>query len=160
MPDASLDQNNWVERVLGLRLSGAAPRGDGRAGVRLTQALMVWNATRIDTRKQIEALQAAVLSTAKDEEDYVDILANIGNLDAVMERLDDSLGAKLSEIRTTPDPAEKARLSGEARKLVQALQGFVETDTLLADMNAGNGFMDLGVKPKLQTALAAMLDII
>ncbi|MGH7042960.1 MAG: hypothetical protein ACREFY_12625, partial [Acetobacteraceae bacterium] len=141
---------------LGIRPEGATPQAgrdrtapDPRAGVRLTQPLMSWNATRMVVGKQIDLLQNAILAASDEEEEYPDILANIGNLDAVMSRLDDSLSAKLSELRTAPDAAAKATAADYARKMVQGLQPYVADDELLADISGNNGFLPLDIKARL-----------
>lgn len=159
MSDTLALRNDWVKRVLGLGLNGRPPP-DPRTGVRLTRALMTWNGARVQVGQQIGLLQKAILAASSEEAEYPDILANIGNLDAVMDRLDDSLSAKLSELRTTPDPATKAAVSGEARKMVQELQSYVATDELLADIDGNNGFLTLDIKARLSQALAAMLQVI
>lgn len=159
MSDTLALRNDWVKRVLGLSPNGGAPP-DPRAGVRLTRALMTWNAARMQVGQQIDLLQNAILAASSEEAEYPDILANIGNLDAVMDQLDDSLSAKLSELRTTPDPAAKAAIAGEARKKVQQLQSYVAADELLADIDGNNGFLTLDIKARLSRALAAMLQVI
>lgn len=158
MSDALALRNDWVKRVLGVSPNGTPP--DPQAGVRLTRALMTWNAARMQVGQQIDRLQKAILAASSQEAEYPDILAHIGNLDAVMDRLDDSLSAKLSELRTTPDPAAKAALAEQARKKVRALQSYVATDELLADIDGNNGFLALDIKASLSRALAAMLQVI
>lgn len=137
---------------------GAQPKGD-EAGVRLAKGLLVWNQTRSYVGQQIAKLQAAILTGMKDEPDFEDIKANIGNLEELLETLDDSLSDQLSLLRGAADPAKKAVLSDEARAIVARFQKYVAEDDLMNDID-DNGFIPLDIKPKVTAALAAVLKTI
>jgi hypothetical protein len=150
----------WVERVLGYSVAAAAAtaRPNG-AAVRLTKGLLLWNNTRGYVSRQIKTLQQAILADMQDEPDFDDIKANLGNLEEMLEVLDDSLADKLGELHATADPARKAVLSGEARAIVTRFQQYVANDGLVNEID-DNGFVSLDIKPKVSAALAEILQMI
>lgn len=170
MPAEADAKSEWVERVLGYRVSAAQtsaqnlaqnpavdmpkPGNRNQAGVRLAQGLLIWNAARRYASEQVKALQQVILKDARDEADFKAIEASVGNLDDLLESLDDSLSKKLDELRETTDPARKAVLSGEAVVIVDRFQTFVDGDSLMNDID-DNGFMPLDIKAKITAALAA-----
>jgi hypothetical protein len=163
MSDDPSVKNAWVERVLGCRISapGDAPTQEGRgAGVRLTQALMLWNQARSNIGKQVETLQKAILAASAEDEAYPDIVDGIGNIEAVLSLLDDELLEVLSAIRATQDVAEKAKLSGRARDIVKRCQAAAAADALLADIDTKNGFVTLDIKSQVTGTLAKVLEMI
>ena len=160
-------KKEWVERVLGIQFAGntssmieakqpAKPQG---SAVRLAQGLLVWNSTRSYVGQQIAKLQGAILADMQHEPDFEDIKANIGNLEELLETLDDSLSAKLGELRGTTDLAQKAKLSDEAKVIVARFQSYVAEDALMNEID-DNGFVPLDIKPKVTAALAAVLQTI
>ena len=156
-----IEKETWIEHVLGVRLDGGAPHPDDRrAGVRLTQAMMLWNSTRMQVGKQINTLQSAILAAAEGDEQYPDIVDGVANLEDVMNHLDDSLGDVLSAIRATPDWKEKAALSKQARDIVKRVAAYVAGDALLADIDTKNGFVTLEIKPKVTQALSTILQML
>jgi hypothetical protein len=160
-------EKQWVERVLGVRFA-AATSGSAKpteatrpqsASTRLHQGLLIWNNTRSYVGQQITKLQQAIVSEMRDEPDIKDIVANIGNLEEPIDKLDDSLTDKLSELRATTDPAQQAALSNEARAIVARFQKYVAEDGLMNEID-DNGFIPLDIKPKVTAALAAVLQTI
>jgi hypothetical protein len=150
----------WVERVLGYKFPAAAA-GNGaarpqKAGVRLTEALMTWNRTRSYVGQQITKLQQEILAQTQDEEDFDEISANVGILEDLLDLLDDSLSAKLSEVRAAADPAAKATLSEQAKDIVVGFQKKVAADPLMNRID-DNGFVDLDIKPTVNAALVEVL---
>lgn len=149
----------WVTRVLGVHLgqppsppNTGTPKG---AAVRLAQAMIEWNSTRVFVGAQVRQLQAAILEATSTLENHDAIKANIGNLDALLETLDDSLTVKLNELRATDDEAQKRRLSEEARGIVAAFQKFTAEDALMNAID-DNGFLPLTIKSRV----VASLDIV
>jgi hypothetical protein len=156
-------KQQWVERVLGYRFpsgpNGAAgnatPGRRNEAGVRLAQGLLVWNGTRSRVAEQVKALQQAILAQSSGEADFGDIKAGIGNLDDILESLDDSLSDKLSELRGTTNPALKEAGSKEAAAIVARFEKFVAEDALINEID-DNGFVATDIKAKITAALAAV----
>jgi hypothetical protein len=160
-------EKQWVERVLGVRFAAAtsamakaaeSPRPQS-ASTRLHQGLLIWNNTRSYVGQQITRLQQAIVAEMRDEPDIKDIVANISNLEEPIDKLDDSLTDKLSELRATTDPAQQAALSNQARAIVAGFQKYVAEDGLMNEID-DNGFIPLDIKPKVTAALAAVLQTI
>jgi hypothetical protein len=129
---------------------GQAPKG---AVVRLAQALLEWNNTRSYVGQQVKALQDTILEATSTQPEFAVIKANIGNLETLLETLDDSLTAKLNELRTADEGEPKRRLSNEARDIVAKFQKFTADDPLMNAIDK-NGFLPLDIK----TRVAASLD--
>ncbi len=156
---ASLDaRREWVERVLAYRFPSVQGRPNG-AAVRLAKSLLLWNNTRSHVSQQIKTLQQAIRTQAADEPDFDDIDANLGNLEELLEVLDDRLTAKLNELRATSDPEEKRKLTAEARSIVTGYQKYVAEDGLVNDID-DNGFVPLDIKAKVTESLHAVLETI
>jgi hypothetical protein len=155
MSDSNSPKREWVERVLGYRFAPRASRPDG-AAVRLAVGMVEWNQTRSYVNQQIKRLQSAIASEMRDEPDIGDITANLGNLEDLLEVLDDSLGVKLGELRGTMDVAKKAVLSQEAKGIVARFQKYVAEDGLMNEID-DNGFIPLDIKPRVAAALDSVL---
>ncbi len=158
--EQSPDKKAWVERVLGIQF-GAAKDGTAKgrpagAAVRVAQGLLVWNSTRSHVGQQIAKLQQAILAQIPDDPDFEEVKANLGNLEELLEWLDDSLSGKLNELRGTSDPERKAAISAEARAIVEGYQKRVAIDELINEID-DNGFVALDIKPRVTAALAEVL---
>jgi hypothetical protein len=140
-------------------LGTPAPARPAGAVVRVAQALLLWNDTRSHVAQQIKTLQQAIIDQIPDDPDYEEIKANLGNLEELLEWLDDSLGDKLNALRGTTDAAEKVKLSEEARQIVIGFQQRVASDGLMNEID-DNGFIALDIKPRVTAALAGVLDAI
>jgi hypothetical protein len=155
----------WLARVLGYHRQGASGRADQSAqtadpgAARLDKGVLLWNSTRSYVGQQVSRLQQAILSDAQDEPDFDEIKANLGNLEEVLEVLDDSLSKKLGELRGATDPATKATLSAEARAIVARFQKYLAEDGLMNDIDQ-NGFVELDIKAKVSAALTAVMQTI
>lgn len=149
----------WIERTLGFQFLAAASTRPEGAAVRLAKGLLVWNSTRSYVSGQLKILQQKILKDTQDESDFDDIKANVGNIEELLEVLDDSLSDKLGELRGTTDPATKTTLSAEAKQIVIRFQKYVAEDKLMIDID-DNGFIPLDIKPKVSAALAAVAQII
>ena len=168
MSDGMIARAEWVERVLGLKVS---ERQDGsntttaKAGpskgqaVQLAKGMILWNQTRVHLGQEVRKLQGAILDRTKQEADAALIQANVGKLEAVLELLDDRLTEHLNALRGTTDPAEKQALAAQARKLVQEYQAEAAANDLLNEID-DNGFVALDIKSRVTTTLAMMMTII
>jgi hypothetical protein len=153
-------KNAWIERVLGVRV-GTGSGGPGqKAGVRLTQALILWNQTRSYVGQQVTALQRAILEASAEEEEYPDIVAGIDNLETVMSLMDDELLDVLSTIRATKDEGEKVKLLEQAHAIVKRCQGKAEGNGLLDDIDTKNGFMTLDIKQRITGTFTQVLELL
>jgi type I site-specific restriction endonuclease len=129
------------------------------AGVRLAKGVLLWNETRRFVAGQINSLQQVIVKETQDDPDYDEIIANLTNLDVVMEHLDDRLTEKLGEIQAESDPSAKSKLSDQARKIITDMQAYVAADELMADID-DNGFTQTAIKPRVEQTLAAILETI
>lgn len=147
----------------GPAMQGATPP-DGaarspRAGVRLTEALMIWNRTRSYVGQQVTRLQQEILAQTQDEEDFDEISANVGILEDLLDLLDDSLGEKLSELRAATEPAAKAALSQQAKDIVISFQNKAAENKLIKRID-DNGFVELDIQPTVKATLIEVLKCI
>ncbi len=163
-------RREWIERVLSVQFAapsvtgqsiqsgaqGQAPKG---AVVRLAQALLEWNNTRSYVGQQVKALQDTILEATSAQPEFDTIKANIGNLEALLETLDDSLTAKLNELRSADEGAAKTKLSNEARDIVAKFQKFTADDPLMNAID-DNGFLPLDIKPRVVASLDEVMKTI
>jgi hypothetical protein len=157
MPDAA--QDAWVDRVLGVRLETRGSARPGGAAVQVAKGLLLWNSMRSYVVQQVKQLQQAILNVTADEEDHDEIAQNIGNLEELLELLDDNLSDKLGELRGEPDLTRKAVLSRDARKIVQDYKARAITNELFNDID-NNGIIPLDIRSKVMTALDAVANTI
>ncbi len=154
-------QKVWVAQVLGVAFEGIAA-GGGRqeaAGVRLAKGVLLWNETRRYVVGQINVLQQAIVKDMQDDPELDDIIANLSNLDVVLEHLDDRLTEKLGEMQSESDTAAKGRLTDQAKGIIKDMQSYVSTDALMADID-DNGFVQTAIKPRVEQTLAVILHTI
>jgi hypothetical protein len=159
MAPASEEQRGWVQRVLGLGMGQSEQAAIEGAAVRLAKGMLLWNQTRGYVAEQIKALQSAILKQTAGEPDFAEIRDNLGNLEEILEVLDDRLTLKLNEMRASTDTAAKRQLSAEARVIVAQYQAYVEEDELMNDIDQ-NGFIPLDIKPKVTATLTTLLSTI
>jgi hypothetical protein len=159
MAPASEEQRGWVQRVLGLGMGQSEQAAIEGAAVRLAKGMLLWNQTRGYVAEQIKALQSAILKQTAGEPDFAEIRDNLGNLEEILEVLDDRLTLKLNEMRASTDTAAKRQLSVEARVIVAQYQAYVEEDELMNDIDQ-NGFIPLDIKPKVTATLTTLLSTI
>ncbi len=150
-------QGAWVLRVLGI--GGASQGAPGGAVVRLAKGMLLWNQTRSSVSQQVKTLQQAILKAAANVPEFDEIQSNIGNLEEILEILDDRLTVKLNELRGTTDAAEKQKLSEDARQIVAEYQTYAASDELMNDID-DNGFIPLTIKSQVITALDEVMSMI
>jgi hypothetical protein len=147
----------------GQTMQGATPPDSAtrspRAGVRLTEALMIWNRTRSYVGQQVTRLQQEIIAQTRDEEEADEISANVVILEDLLDLLDDSLSEKLSELRAAAEPAAKAALSEQAKEIVISFQNKVAEDKLMNRIDH-NGFVELDIKPTVTATLIEVLKCI
>ncbi len=158
MAETTEKQRQWVETVLGVRFAPTISQTEG-AVIRLGKAMQVWNATRGYVARQIKTLQDAIVVAAANEPDIDVIKSNLGNLDVLLEVLDDRLIGKMNELRGTADPAAKTKISEQARAIVVGYQKYVAEDRLVNDIDR-NGFVTTDIKTRVSASLAEVLKVI
>jgi hypothetical protein len=164
----------WVAQVLGVEtvsvkqapvladyvarsdaLHEEAPGTNG-AAVRLAKGMLLWNTVRAHVDDRIKVLQQAIVEQSQDESDFDEIKMNVGNLSIVLEHLDARLSHTLDALRATADTAQKQALSQKAREIVSDYQTYIETSSLMADID-DNGFVPIDVQAKTRACLTAIL---
>lgn len=126
------------------------------AGVRVAKGLLLWNGTRSYVSQQLAKLEDAIVAECSEEPDFDQIKANVGAINAVLDRLDDRLSEKLDQLRGTTDRQQKLAISNEAKQVVADYQRYIAEDELMADID-DNGFIPLNIKPRLVAVLDAVL---
>jgi predicted transcriptional regulator len=160
LADIAETKKAWVAHTLGVAIAGVGPQGRPEgAAVRVAKGLLLWNQTRSHIAQQVKTLQTAIIKQTQDEADFKEITANIHSLEDVLELLDDRLTEQLNALRMEFDPAEKAAISGRARKLVSEYQASVAANGLINAID-DNGFVPLDILPRVKSTLAAVLTTI
>ncbi len=171
---AGAAQREWVQRVLDVPMeataqpsgadsgtgggatNGAVPKGQV---IRLAQAMIVWNNTRTYVAQQVKQLQDTILEATSTQPNFDEIKANISNLEAVLEGLDDNLTVKLNQLRDNYENEAKDKISQEARGLVAKMQKFAAEDQLMNDID-NNGFVTLDIKARVTASLDEVMKTI
>ena len=84
-------------------------------------------------------------------------IANVANLEEILENLDDSLTGKLNELRAETDADKKAALSEAARASVRKMMAYAGSDSLMQVIDDQNGFMPLTIQARVSSALTEVL---
>ncbi len=129
--------------------------GSNGAAVALTKSVLLWDATRKYLESQIKPLQQAILEASSDEEDFDAIKSGTPVLEAVLERLDTRLSAKLNQIHGTPDQAIRVQLRKEAKDIVTEYQGYMASEPLVGALD-GNPFTSFDGVARVQATLKAI----
>ena len=133
----------------------AAPAPVKAAATFLT-ARKAWLATRQKVETDISKLQSSFSSAFKDHDMAADLEAAFQTrVESVLGKLDAELAEKLDAVSKTADPAQHAKLVGEARKIMQRYQDFVDSDPTLTEIDS-NPFVPLAIQKTLTTTLSAL----
>ena len=123
--------------------------------VAFTQTRLAWDQTRKAVQADLRKLEAEILARCKDESDFADIQVGAKTLYEMLDVLDERLIDKLDEALNATTPQTRQQLHLQAREIVDEYLEFVETDELVADIDA-NGFVDTAVRATLTTRLQDM----
>jgi len=123
--------------------------------VAFTQTRLAWDQTRKAVQADLRKLEAEILARCKDESDFADIEVGAKTLYEMLDVLDERLIDKLDEALNAATPQARQQLHLQAREIVDEYLEFVETDELVADIDA-NGFVDTAVRATLTTRLNDM----
>jgi hypothetical protein len=129
--------------------------GSNGAAVALTKSVLLWDATRRYLESQIKPLQQAILEASSDEGDFEAIKSGTPVLEAVVERLDARLSAKLNQIHGTPDQAMRVQLRKEAKDIVTEYEGYMASEPLVGALDA-NPFTSFDGVARVQATLKAI----
>jgi hypothetical protein len=150
---AALDEAGLDEP--GLAAPPAAP-ADPAAAAAYAKARVAWLATRQKVESDIGKLQTTFASAFKDHAMAADLAAAFqGRVEKVLDQLDIELAHKLDAVAKAADPAQHAKLVGEARQIMQRYQSYVANDPTLAELDA-NPFVPLAIQKTLTTTLAIL----
>ncbi len=126
-----------------------------QAFVAFTQTRLAWDQARKAVQADLRKLEAEILARCKDESDFADIQDGAKTLYEMLDVLDERLIDKLDEALNATTPQARQKFHLQAREIVDEYLEFVETDELVADIDA-NGFVDTAVRSTLTTRLHDM----
>jgi hypothetical protein len=134
--------------------TGGAPAPAAAAAY--AKARVAWLATRQKLETDIGKLQTVFASAFKDHAMSADLSAAFqSRVEKVLVQLDSELAHKLDAVAKAADPAQHAKLVGEARQIMQRYETYVAGDPTLAELDA-NPFVPLSIQKTLITTLSVL----
>jgi hypothetical protein len=117
---------------------------------------LVWIATRQKVESDLAKLKSGIIA-ACDGQDIEAALEDgfRSHVEPVLGNLDDSLSGKLDEVNKATDPAQRTKLLGEAKQILQRYQSYVASEPILAELDA-NPFVPLTIQKTLTATLSAL----
>ncbi|MDY0746206.1 hypothetical protein SNE35_16935 [Paucibacter sp. R3-3] len=153
---AALQALDRLEKLINETPAATAAGGAKPASfVAFTQTRLAWDQTRKAVQADLRKLEAEILARCKDESDFADIEVGAKTLYEMLDVLDERLIDKLDEALNAATPQARQQLHLQAREIVDEYLEFVETDELVADIDA-NGFVDTAVRSTLTARLHDM----
>ncbi len=126
----------------------------------LTKAKLAWKATRTKIEGDLDKLHSEMAAVYKDHGFGADLDKYFSSkVQPVLDSLDDSLGDKLDAVLQNTDPAQQAKLVGEAQKILQKYQSYVTGEPLIAKLD-DNPFVPLQIGKTISTTLGALSRVI
>jgi hypothetical protein len=163
---ATVEQNDWVARVLGVAVGAAGGPGSDRstAGrvdgnfVALQKSRLAWDAARKRVASEIEAFKQEVrtaLAGDPDEDEFIDAL---DDLDEILDNLDERLIDTLDDLLAESAESEARKdLLDEARARVDAYQAYVDSEPLVGRLAGPTvGGLNLTVGPTIVSTLKVL----
>jgi hypothetical protein len=148
-----------LRRVLERTGRQAAPTASPPTSVNivaLSKARVAWIVTRRKVESDIGKLQKSVAMAFRGHAKAADLEAGFQiRVEQVLNQLDDQLAHRLDEATKSTDPAQHAKLVGEAKKLIQRYEAFIASDPTLTEIDA-NPFVPLALQKTLTTTLAVL----
>ncbi|MBL8362833.1 MAG: hypothetical protein JNN18_20265 [Rubrivivax sp.] len=156
-----------VEALLGVPPAGApaatpaAPPAPAAAPVNPqrfvnhARARLAWAGSRQRVAADLQKLEAAILAHYQGDEDLPELAQSVRQLDRILAELDESLADKLDEALNASDVTVRAQLHEQAREILARYGRFVDTDSLLAALDA-NPFVPLTTHKTLMAALQVL----
>lgn len=145
--------------------ASAAPPAPGAAAaggqmVAFAKARVVWVAARKKVQGEIDKLHAEMTTIYKDHGFGADLDKILrGKVEPVLDSLDESLAHKLDEVTGNADPAQHAKLVGEAKQIIQSYESYISTEPLIAKLD-DNPFVPLQIEKTLTATLSALTRVI
>ena len=132
----------------------APPKAPAVSNVVFTQTRLAWDQTRKKIQSELQKLETAILEGCADQDDFdaAGVAAGTKSLYTILDKLDTRLIDKLDEALNAEDAGKRSQLQAEAGKIVQEYLAFVNSDALMAEIDA-NGFTPVAVR---QSAVAAL----
>jgi hypothetical protein len=154
-------KREWVQRVLKINLSGtvAASVTAGISPVTLGKSILLWRKVVTKGWTDLRALRGKIVDAmhANDDmqaEDYKTVESNLYLLDAVSERLNESLIDDLTDLQNAPVD-QRAAAIGKVQSRLQEYLTFVDSNPILG-LLASNEFLPLNTKSELSAALSGI----
>ena len=135
-------------------LGNGAGNGSTGSKVAYAQSRLAWLRARQQIESEIDKLGGEIVSTYQSD----GIAPELEKLfrervSPVLATLDESLADKLDEVTNAADPAERTRLVGEARAIMQRYAAYVGRDKMITDLD-GNPFVPLKIRQTILTTIA------
>ena len=135
----------------------AAPAGEPATAdaATIAKARAVWLATRKRVDADLNKLLDTIRDTYKDHGGLAEIEKHVqGQLDTVLDALDEDLAHKLDEMSKATGP-ERPKLVAEAKKIVARYQQHIATDKVVGTLD-DNPFVPISVQKTVSAALSAL----
>lgn len=155
---AALQGLNAVEKMLAAAPSASGASGAAGAKVAFAQARLAWDATRRQVQAELQKLQRTLLAECKDEPDIAEITQNSGLVFSVLDELDrhdTGLIDVLDEALNAQTTEARQGLQRQAAARIAAYRDYVQTDTLVRDVQ-DNGFEDVSIVGPVTERLTLM----
>jgi hypothetical protein len=135
-------------------------QGAGGSPADYTKARQIWIAARKRVEDEIEKLRAEIVATYQADGVAGDLEARYRTrVSGISTALDASLSEKLNAVAGAVDPAQRAKLIGEARGIMAQYQSYVASEPLLADLD-DNPFVPLTIRQTVSTTLSALAKVV
>ncbi len=139
------------------QMQSAGPgAANGGADAALQKSGQAWVATRKKLESDIGKLHDAMAKHYQGHGFSADLSKVFETkVEPILSSLDGGLADKLDEALQNKDPAQRSKLLGEARQLIDKYDGFISSDPLLGQLDA-NPFVPLTLVKTAQVTLAAL----
>jgi hypothetical protein len=136
--------------------SPTAPPPQNTGKVAYAKSRLAWLAARKKIEGDIEKLRAEVVASFEEDGSgpELDKLYR-DRVGPVLNRLDESLADKLDDAANAADPAQRQKLIGEARTIIDGYTSYVNGEPLLDDLD-NNPFVPVAIKATLTATLSAL----
>jgi hypothetical protein len=126
------------------------------AAPQVAKARLAWVATRKKIEGDLAKLKSAVVAACQG----IDIEAALEagfreKVEPVLGQLDESLTQKLDEVNGATDAAQREKLVGEAKGIIQRYQAFVSSSPIISQLDT-NPFLSLAISQTLTATLSTL----
>lgn len=144
-----------LEEILRGAAGAAAPLPPSGAKVIFTQSRLAWGAARNKVHAELQKLEAAILDVYRDYDVFDEVRNGVRRLDEILQAFDEALIDKLDEALNAEDAAVHAKLLNEAREIIRRYRHYLESDSLVRDIDA-NPFVPIAVESTMDKTLAVL----